>query len=71
MKDLFTKLIKGFGLPTKQQFIEILKAVIYVSLSAGLDYLISISTGSTFGLFTVPINAFLVFIKKLFTEAKN
>lgn len=58
------------SLPTRKQWLDILKATIYVSVSAGLDYLISISTGTTFGVFTAPINALLVFIKKLFTDGK-
>ena len=56
-----------FSLPDKKQWLDILKALVYVSLSAGLDYLISISVGSTFGTLTVPINIVLVFIKKLLT----
>jgi hypothetical protein len=56
-----------FSLPDKKQWLDILKALVYVSLSAGLDYLISLSAGTTFGTLTVPINIALVFIKKLLT----
>ncbi len=70
MKHIITKLFSGFGLPTLSQWKEILKATIYVSVSAGLDYLIHITIGSTFGTLTAPINAVLVYIKKLFTESK-
>lgn len=56
------------SLPTKKQWFEILKATIYVSLSAGLDYLISLTTGSEFGILTPVINIALVTIKKLFTK---
>lgn len=69
MRDLFVKLIAGFGLPSKEQWLQILKAVIYVSISAGIDYLISISTGSIFGIFTPIINGLLVLLKKVFTKA--
>ncbi len=43
---------------------KIFKAVIYVSVSAGLDYLISITTGSQFGVFTAPINILLVSLRQ-------
>jgi len=60
-----------FSLPTKKQWLSVLKAVMYVSVSAGLDYLISISIGTTFGFLTAPINGVLVIIKKLFTSAEK
>lgn len=53
---------------TKEQGLKILKATIYVGISAMLDYLISISTGSQFGVWTAPINVALVTIKQLFTK---
>jgi len=53
---------------TKKQALSILKATVYVSVSAGLDYLISICTSSTFGTLTPIINFLLVTIKKLFTK---
>lgn len=69
MKNALSKILSGLSLPTKEQLIQILKVTIYVSISAGLDYLISISTGSTFGLLTPLINIVLVTIKKVFTKA--
>ena len=54
---------------TKDQIMSILKVSLYVGVSAILDYLISISTGSQFGLFTPIINIVLVTIKKAFTKA--
>jgi len=51
------------------QFIKIIKAAGYCGVSAILDYLISVSTGTTFGLFTVPINVILVTIKQAFTDS--
>jgi hypothetical protein len=56
------------SLPTKKQALDILKVTVYLSLSAGLDYLISISTGTIFGIYTAPINVLLVTIKKVFTK---
>ena len=53
---------------TKEQGVKILKATVYVGISAMLDYLISISTDSTFGVWTAPINVALVTIKQLFTK---
>lgn len=55
---------------TKSQFIKIVKATIYVSLSATVDYLISITTGSEFGIFTPFINIVLVTIKQAFATSK-
>jgi hypothetical protein len=53
---------------TKDQAKAILKAALYVSISAGLDYLISESQGTQFGVLTPLINVVLVTIKKAFTE---
>ena len=52
---------------SKDQALSILKVTIYVAVSAAIDYLISITTGSQFGAFTPIINIVLVTIKKLFT----
>jgi hypothetical protein len=55
----------------KDQALNILKVTLYVSISAGIDYLISISTGSQFGIYTPIINILLVTIKKLFTTPEK
>jgi hypothetical protein len=55
----------------KEQALNILKVTLYVSVSAGIDYLISISTGSQFGIYTPIINILLVTIKKLFTTPEK
>ena len=55
---------------SKDQAISILKVTGYVAVSAAIDYLISITTGSQFGVFTPIINIVLVTIKKLFTTPK-
>ena len=52
----------------KQQTVAVLKAAAYVGLSAVLDYLISRTTGTEFGVLTPVINVVLVFVKKLFTN---
>ena len=54
----------------KDQAISIIKVTGYVAVSAAIDYLISITTGSQFGIFTPFINILLVTIKKLFTTPK-
>ena len=59
-----------FSLPTKKQWIDFLKATAYVAASNALDYVISQSTGSTYGTLTIPINMLAVFIKKLLTKSK-
>lgn len=59
-----------FSLPDKKQMLEILKATAYVGCSAILDYVISISIGTTFGTLTVPINILAVFLKKLITPVE-
>lgn len=51
----------------KAQITKVLKAALYVGVSAALDYLISQTTGSQFGVFTAPINVALVYVKQLFT----
>lgn len=50
-----------------QQIEAILRAAVYVGLAAGLDYLISHTTGTQFGTLTPLINVVLVTIKKIFT----
>ena len=52
---------------SKDQALSILKVTLYVAASAAIDYLISITTGSQFGIYTPIINIVLVTIKKLFT----
>lgn len=52
----------------KEQALKVLKAAVYVGLSAVLDYLISETSGTQFGVLTAPINTGLVLIKQLFTE---
>jgi len=51
---------------TKSQLLSILKTTVYIAISAALDYLISLCTGSQFGVFTPLINIVLVTIKKFF-----
>jgi hypothetical protein len=54
---------------TKDQWKEVAKAVVYVSVSAGLAYLITLTNENPglFGVYTVLINGILVAIKKAFT----
>lgn len=54
---------------TQDQFKKITKAALYVGVSAVLDYLISQSTGSQFGVLTPVINVVLVTVKQAFTKA--
>lgn len=54
----------------KDQFLKIAKATLYVSLSAALDFLISQTAGTEFGVLTPIINIGLVSLKQLFTESK-
>lgn len=53
---------------TVDQAKKILRAALYVSISAGLDFLISQTQGTQFGVLTPVINVVLVSIKQLFTE---
>lgn len=53
---------------SKDQFTKITKAALYVGVSAILDYLISQSTGSQFGVLTPVINIVLVTVKQAFTK---
>ncbi len=56
---------------TKDQWKEVVKAVVYVSVSAGLAYLITLTSENPdmFGPLTIVINGLLVAIKKVFTPA--
>ena len=49
---------------------KILKAFVYVSVSAGLGYLITLTTNQPqlFGVFAIVINSGLVALKQLFTK---
>lgn len=49
------------------QAIAVCKAGLYVGVSAILDYFISHSTGTQFGVLTPVINVILVLLKKIFT----
>lgn len=57
------------SLPTKEQIIKIVRAAVYVGLSAAIDFLISQTTGTQFGVFTPVINIVLVSLKQLVTKA--
>ena len=56
----------------KAQIIKVVKAAVYVALSAGLSYLITYTTDNPdlFGVFTVLINTGLVFLKQLVTPVE-
>jgi hypothetical protein len=54
---------------TVEQAKQILKVALYVSISAGIDFLISQTQGTEFGTLTPLINVGLVTIRKIFTEA--
>lgn len=54
---------------SKEQFVKIVKAAVYVGVSAILDYLISQSTDTQFGVLTPVINIVLVTVKQAFTKA--
>lgn len=51
----------------KAQAVKVLKAALYVGVSAALDALISQTTGTQFGVLTPVINVVLVSLKQLFT----
>lgn len=53
---------------TKEQGVKVLRAAVYVSLSAGIDFLISQTQGTQFGTLTPIINVALVTIKQAFTK---
>lgn len=50
---------------------KVLKAALYVSISAGLDLLISQTTDTQFGVLTPVINTVLVLVKQLFTPVEK
>jgi len=52
---------------SRGQLVKIAKAAVYVGLSAVLDFLISQSTDTQFGVLTPVINVALVTIKQAFT----
>ena len=56
------------SLPTKAQLVNLVKVAVYVGLSASLDFLLSQTTGSQFGVFTPVINLVLVSLKALVTK---
>lgn len=56
---------------TREQSLKILKAAVYVGLSATLDYLISVTAGTQFGVLTPVINVALVTVKQLLTEGRH
>lgn len=58
-----------FSLPTPEQLVKVLKAALYVGVSAILDFLLSQTTGSQFGVLTPVINVVLVSLKQVFTKA--
>ena len=60
----------GISKIDKAQALKILKAFIYVSVSAGISYLITLTTDQPelFGVFTIVINSALVAVKQLFTQ---
>lgn len=55
----------------KEQALKIAKATAYVGVSAMVDYLISITSGTQFGALTPVINIALVTVKQLLTEPKE
>lgn len=52
---------------SRGQLVKIAKVAVYVGLSAVLDFLISQSTDTQFGVLTPVINVALVTIKQAFT----
>lgn len=52
---------------SRGQLVKIAKAAVYVGLSAVLDFLISQSTDTQFGVLTPVINVALVTVKQAFT----
>ena len=60
----------GISRIDKAQAMKILKAFVYVSVSAGLGYLITLTTDQPqlFGVFAIVINSGLVALKQLFTK---
>lgn len=56
---------------SKDQLAKIAKAAVYVGLSAVLDFLISQSTDTQFGVLTPVINVALVTVKQAFTTPEE
>lgn len=54
----------------KDQALKVVKAGVYVGVSAALDYLVSQTSGTQFGVLTPLINVVLVSLKQLFTPAQ-
>ena len=54
----------------KEQAIKVVKAAGYVGVSAALDFLISSTSGTEFGVLTPVINIALVTVKQLFTPTR-
>ena len=55
----------------KKQALKVLKAAAYVGISAALDFLISQTSGTEFGVLTPLINVALVATKQLFTDPRE
>lgn len=55
----------------KAQAVQVLKVAAYVGVSAALDYVISVTQGTEFGVLTPVINVVLVTVKKLFTPVEE
>lgn len=55
----------------KAQAVAVVKAAVYVGISAALDYVISVTQGTEFGVLTPVINIVLVTVKKLFTPVEE
>lgn len=55
---------------TKKQVVSTLKTAGYIALSAGIDFLLSATTGTQFGPLTGIINLGLVAFKQFITEEK-
>ena len=56
---------------SRGQLVKIAKAAVYVGLSAVLDFLISQSTDTQFGVLTPVINVALVTVKQAFTTPEE
>lgn len=53
---------------TKEQSLKVLKTAGYIAVSAGLDYLVSQTTGTQFGVLTPIINFLLVALKQFVSK---
>lgn len=56
---------------TKSQWLDILKAALYLGVSTVIGYFITLTTNQPdlLGIYTPIVNVVLVFLKKLFTVA--